>query len=1052
VVASPLQRLDPDAIRLARAVAVLGSGTEFGHARRLAALDRDHAAALCDLLVTAHVLQPGRPLEFVDAQACEAIYDSLGGAERSVAHARAASVLAAAGAGPEDVARHLLRANPDARPDTVATLRDAARIARARGAPGRATEYLRRALAEPPRPHLRAMLDLELADAELHARRESSGSAARRSSFHVPRLLARAELLAVDRAARTAGEAELLAELAMEGLRDGSRDARTVCGLAGRALAVAGPGFLVAHRAACCSDGFAEADGALSSVQAALSPQAASEARGMSFLRQGRIDEALGDLRVAGSAWGLGLCHLERDELEQARAALELGAERADRFWLHTRGLIRAAAGQLEAALDDLVASGHGTLNPALLAWRSDAARVALRLGDRQRASQLADEELELAQAFGARRALGIALRQAGLVAESRTRLESSVEVLRGSGALLELARALLALGAFARRSGERVTARGPLREALDLAQRLGARATAALAADELLASGARRPKRSLTGADSLTPSEHRVADLALRGLTNREIAQTLFVAARTVKTHLTHIYQKLDIERRDQLADALQSGAEPPDLGKPWQSEPGPPLAASQHESAPRAAVADPGPVVSAAAGRSALAAGAIGPVVDYCASALARPAADPFARATTSALLGAALFHGGRFREANVAVSAALDALDGDAPPSLLADLEVVRACASLLDGSAVGELDARIGMLRLLAVAAGRAGRSLTLVESVWRWYHGALGEDPRLLATRVVGDGEFYHDQTADGPAIHLGVGAFVFMDDTTGAERILADIWADARRRGSVLAQACAVGWAAQLALRSGDVTTAELDAREAVKVCHRYGLRALELQFASVLAGALIERDELAGAEATLAAAPFDELERTVPSACALFVRGGLRVAQGRLGEAVADLRASGAAGRGLFADNPNVLPWRTTLALALTDAGFPPHEPRDLIREELTLAWRHRQGRAIGVALRARASLEHGPQRTATLREAVARSERAGARLEHVRALIDLGAALVEDASATKAREALRAALSLALAAGAVGLAGSVARRLTLVVAPGSRSASGSE
>lgn len=61
-----------------------------------------------------------------------------------------------------------------------------------------------------------------------------------------------------------------------------------------------------------------------------------------------------------------------------------------------------------------------------------------------------------------------------------------------------------------------------------------------------------------LSGLDSLTPSECRVAQLAAAGLPNREIAQHLFITARTVEGHLAHAYQKLDITSREQLFAAL--------------------------------------------------------------------------------------------------------------------------------------------------------------------------------------------------------------------------------------------------------------------------------------------------------------------------------------------------------------------------------------------------------------------------------------------------------------------------------------------------------------
>jgi DNA-binding CsgD family transcriptional regulator len=65
-----------------------------------------------------------------------------------------------------------------------------------------------------------------------------------------------------------------------------------------------------------------------------------------------------------------------------------------------------------------------------------------------------------------------------------------------------------------------------------------------------------------LTGVESLTASERRIAEHASRGLTNREIAQTLFVTARTVEGHLTSVFRKLQLASRDELASALEGSA----------------------------------------------------------------------------------------------------------------------------------------------------------------------------------------------------------------------------------------------------------------------------------------------------------------------------------------------------------------------------------------------------------------------------------------------------------------------------------------------------------
>jgi DNA-binding CsgD family transcriptional regulator len=74
------------------------------------------------------------------------------------------------------------------------------------------------------------------------------------------------------------------------------------------------------------------------------------------------------------------------------------------------------------------------------------------------------------------------------------------------------------------------------------------------------VAAGARPRRAALEGPDALTPSERRVARLAVEGLSNREIAQTLFVTTRTVELHLTHAYAKLGVRSRGDLPEALRS------------------------------------------------------------------------------------------------------------------------------------------------------------------------------------------------------------------------------------------------------------------------------------------------------------------------------------------------------------------------------------------------------------------------------------------------------------------------------------------------------------
>jgi DNA-binding CsgD family transcriptional regulator len=234
------------------------------------------------------------------------------------------------------------------------------------------------------------------------------------------------------------------------------------------------------------------------------------------------------------------------------------------------RGCLHAADGDHKAAAEDLQAAGElavrwGIHNPSTMPWRSAAALSRNALGDHNCARRLAAEEVELARRWGSARAIGTSLRAAGLVeggARGVELLTESVSVLRRSSARLELARALLDLGAAHRRAGARGTARDLLRESLDLAHALGGRAVAERAREELVAAGG-RPRRDAThGRDALTPSELRVAELAAAGRTNRQIAQALFVTQRTVENHLTSTYAKLGISARPELAAAITDSA----------------------------------------------------------------------------------------------------------------------------------------------------------------------------------------------------------------------------------------------------------------------------------------------------------------------------------------------------------------------------------------------------------------------------------------------------------------------------------------------------------
>jgi DNA-binding CsgD family transcriptional regulator len=407
-----------------------------------------------------------------------------------------------------------------------------------------------------------------------------------------------APLLAAVRAGRVPRHPGLLAHLALRlAFADGTP--AQVRELAERATAenplvdLASHGMLmgIVVQALVCVDelGAAEAiaDAALELARrrgTLLSYAAASFHRAIPRYHRGAFDDALADLdqalTAASEGWDAAQgwigalqaqIQLARGDLASARAALSLTDDRSPLSLDHAigrsaRAQVALAERQPAAALAHAEAAGHqlaefGIDHPGFVPWRSTASAAALELGDRNRARRLADAALDRARASGVPRAIGLALRTAAQVAEgerSLVLLREAVSVLERSPSLVERAQASVELGAALRRAGQRNAARAPLRAGLQLADAIGAGATAEAARHELRATGARPRRAAWTGAEALTPTERRVARLAADGLTNPQIAQALFVTAKTIQTHLAHTYQKLGIESRRELAAAV--------------------------------------------------------------------------------------------------------------------------------------------------------------------------------------------------------------------------------------------------------------------------------------------------------------------------------------------------------------------------------------------------------------------------------------------------------------------------------------------------------------
>ena len=174
---------------------MLGDGASLTETARLAGIAVDDAARAADLLVSLTILKPAEGLEFAHPIVREAVYADIGRRERSTStrpcrrNPRGVGRIAGA-----RIAAQIVEAEPAGDPDRVDLLRRVAADALARGAPGAAVAWLRRALAEPPAPACKAEVLLELGSAEYrHGSPESVDHlAAAVELTREPELLARA--------------------------------------------------------------------------------------------------------------------------------------------------------------------------------------------------------------------------------------------------------------------------------------------------------------------------------------------------------------------------------------------------------------------------------------------------------------------------------------------------------------------------------------------------------------------------------------------------------------------------------------------------------------------------------------------------------------------------------------------------------------------------------------------------------------------------------------------------------------------------------------------
>jgi DNA-binding SARP family transcriptional activator/DNA-binding CsgD family transcriptional regulator len=266
--------------------------------------------------------------------------------------------------------------------------------------------------------------------------------------------------------------------------------------------------------------------------------------------------------RLAGAAGEEARC---RDHAARALRLIDKHGNELGRLYVHSAlGLLELSLGRIDAAIRHLepardLAERSGLAEPNVVHWQADLIEAYVRAGDRVAARHALSALERQAKRTGGHWALGTAARCHGLLADDTQaddHFAAALEHLQSLGDPFEIARTHLCHGERLRRAGRRTGARQALRLAIDGFQPLGVAAWASRAHAELRATGATpsgRPHDS--DRDQLTAHELQVALVVARGASNREAAAALFLSPKTIEFHLAHIYRKLGVRTRTELA-----------------------------------------------------------------------------------------------------------------------------------------------------------------------------------------------------------------------------------------------------------------------------------------------------------------------------------------------------------------------------------------------------------------------------------------------------------------------------------------------------------------
>ncbi|HEV2374506.1 MAG TPA: AAA family ATPase [Streptosporangiaceae bacterium] len=355
-------------------------------------------------------------------------------------------------------------------------------------------------------------------------------------------------------------------------------------------------------------------------------------------------------------------------------------------------------------------------------------------------------------------------------------------------------------------------------------------------------------------------------------------------------------------------------------------------------------------------------------------------------------------------------------------------VARLQTWWAGLSAYDPELVDEFDRSLEELLVAADETGPVSSLLAgLLASVLGW-RGERGCRVVALLDHALDQGRLLIQFDAAPLISSQAVFAPVVLDDLARAAAVADRLSALSSSRGSVLGLSVAASVRATVRARRGDLVGAETDMREVAELAQEHGMA---FAIPSVLffgADALIERPGLGDLSALAVGTELaPDFARTASGAMLREVRGRLALATGDFGTAQTELQAAAGTYEALHLRDAGTC-WRSALALAI--GAQDPDQALRLADDELAGAWQAGLPRPAGIALRTLGMLRGGRQGLRDLREAADVLASAGARLEHARAMVELGSALRRANQRAEARTPLRMGLDLAHRCGATRLA----------------------